>query len=492
MRFTAGALDDLRTSVGHLPAETGALLGGDPRTGLISQVRFDAGATRTGTAYTPDVDRLNALLRDQWNPQGIRLLGFAHSHPAGHVRPSAGDALYARRILEAIDDLDQFEMPIVQTQPDTGRFTLHGWRMERGVGGHHASGIQPVPVDAIGGRSRLPVDWFDDPAFDRVARAVSLPLLARTRLVVVGVGGSAQFIETMVRQGVGEVVLIDPDRVEAPNLGTQQTYRSDIGSPKVSALAKRLADVNPDAVVRPIAARLDDLSDRAVATLATTRWPDRPVPEVVLWCGFTDDFWAQARVNRLALQHGHPMIAAQVYQEGRGVEVSFAAPGVTPACGRCALGNRYRAWLDHGWTTTGHSSGTPLCATDRLNALKGHLALALLHGCAGPAWSADPAGGRWRDLLDRIGDRNLVLVRLDPDIHESLGLGVFDAVLAGADHDRIVMDETVWLPQAPEGPATGYPPCGDCGGTGDLRNAIGTFSDTRLRQPNAAMTEVSR
>ena len=103
-----------------------------------------------------------------------------------------------------------------------------------------------------------------------------------------------------------------------------------------------------------------------------------------------------------------------------------------------------------------------------MNSTKLFVALALLHhGTAHP---------RWGRLLERIGNRNLVQLRLDPD----LALPVFERVLCG-DRDRVFSDEAVWLPQQPEGSATGRTPCPDCGGTGDLRSAIGTLTDTRLR-----------
>lgn len=475
--FTRTAFEDVLASVGHLPAETGALLGGDPEKGVICMVRFDANAKRTSAQYSPDHEWVNRLLKEEWNPAGVRLFGFVHSHPRGAVSPSTGDAHYAERILAAIPDLERLVMPIVQTAPDTGQASMRVFVAERGTQGVL---VRETPIYVTPNDDQRPLSWFDSPAFARVADAVNLPLLARCRLVVVGVGGGAQFVETMVRQGVGEVALIDPDVVDLPNLATQQVYRRDLGRAKVDALRDRLRDVNPSVSVRTIPASLDTQTDSFLSRLATRRWPGRPQPEVTLWCGFTDDFWAQARVNRLALNLGQPMLAAQVWPRGAGVEVSFMAPGITPACGRCVLGQRYRAWLQHGFSTPGRSQGTPLPVTDRLNALKGHLALALLHGMAGSTWSADPASKRWRRLLDAVATRNLAVVRLDPDIATSLGVHLFDQALGSADRSQLAMDETIWRPQEPESPATGFPPCGDCGGTGDLRAVVGTIRETRL------------
>jgi hypothetical protein len=295
----------------------------------------------------------------------------------------------------------------------------------------------------------------------------------------------------MARAGVGEFVLIDPDVVELSNVGTQQVYRSDVGQPKIDAVARRILDVNPYARVVGAQVCLDALSDEMVRRLVHRPLPNSasPGPVTTVLCGFTDDFWAQARVNRLSLHLGVPMLAAQVYREGRGAEVSFFVPGVTRACGRCVLGGRYRAYLERDYRNTVTSHGTPLWATERLNSLKAEVLLAILHGAAGHGEAGHPARARYSSLLERIAGRNLAVARLDPAIAETLGVTMFDRALAGADGERIVADETLWLPQEPEGPATGFEPCPDCGGTGDLTLCEGTFADTRLSVPAAVQLE---
>lgn len=479
--LTDQVLKDISATVGSMPAEQGGMLGGRRATGTATAYRFDDSARRSTATYSPDAGGLNKLLREDWNPNGVDLLGFVHSHPTGVWRPSAGDAAYAERILAAIPAMDRLVLPIAQTAPDTGHFQLHTFAATR----RNGRGVQvdPVPVVVVPATSTDPT--LRDAGFDRVRDAFDLELLARTRLVLVGLGGAAAFAESMARAGVGEFVLIDPDVVDLPNVGTQQVYRSDLGRPKVDAVARRILDVSPHARVIGIQALLDDLTDgmvqrlvhRPLANTATTG------PTATVLCGFTDSFWAQARVNRLALNLGVPMLAAQVYHEGRGVEISFMVPGVTPACGRCVLGNRYRAHLERGYRNEVTSHGTPLWTTERLNALKAEILFAILHGTAAGGAEGHPARVRYGTLLERIATRNLVVARLDHDIAATLGMPTFDKAFAGADHDRIVTDETLWLPQEPENPTSGFARCGDCGGSGDLTKRAGTFTDTRLRQP---------
>jgi hypothetical protein len=57
-------------------------------------------------------------------------------------------------------------------------------------------------------------------------------------------------------------------------------------------------------------------------------------------------------------------------------------------------------------------------------------------------------------MLSRIGKRNLIQIRLDPDLATTIGIGVFDRVLEKGDQERLFFDEAVWLPQDPESPAT--------------------------------------
>lgn len=474
--ITAEVIAQIRATVGAMPAEQGGILGGRRVAGLVTDYHFDTSAARTSTTYTPEVELLNTLLREEWNPAGIDFLGVVHSHPAGFSRPSGGDHVYAQRILEALPQLDRLLMPIVQTQPDTRRFQLHPFIASRS---HAGVQVEAVPLVTMDTKDQAPT--MSDPAFDRVLNSYDLTATDSTRLVLVGVGGAAAFAESIARAGIGEFVLIDPDTIDLPNIGTQQVYRRDVGRPKIDALAERILDVNPHARVVGIQHYLEDLDDDMIRRLVHRPLPNSRsrVPHTTILCGFTDNFWAQARVNRLALHLGVPMVAAQVYQHGHGVELSFHVPGHSTACGRCVLGSRYRAHLDQHYTNTVTSHGTPLWATERLNELKTQVILAILHGTTPTTDPDNPGGQRYRNLLEQIATRNLVQVRLAPEAN----LPAVTRALASADADRVITDDTVWLPQQPENPDTGFEHCADCGGTGELRDRIGTFTETRLSPP---------
>jgi len=475
MRMTASAHRQIIGAVGTKPPENGMPLGGDLADGIVRHVVFDDGAERSGSTYSPDYVRLNSLLADWWRPSGIRLLGFVHSHPGQFARPSGGDLHYAGVILKANPHLERLLMPIVTVSPEPVIHPFVVLRTEEGVTAVPAvlEILDEVLVPASAKSSSVPAmraQMFSprqirEDTFRRVGGAYDLPHLRHCRVVVVGVGGAAGFVEDLARAGVYDLVLVDPDVVSATNLATQHVYRRDLGRLKVEALADRLRDINPAVAVLTHRADFNDFTESEIENLLGLD-ASRP-PIRTLLCGCTDSFFAQARVNRVGLQHAAPTLCAQVYAEGRGVELTFTFPGVTPACHRCILRSRYEAYLEQGYQNTVTSDGTPISSTTRLNSTKFSLAMALLHhGTSHP---------RWGRLLERIGNRNLVQLRLDPD----LALPVFDRVLAG-DRDRILFDEAVWLPQQPEGPAVGRAACPDCGGTGDLRTATGSIADTRV------------
>jgi proteasome lid subunit RPN8/RPN11 len=476
MLMTREVYESLRDTVGTVPPETGGMLGGQRGTGLVDHVFLDRTADVSGVTYSPDIDQVNRVLRDEWNPEGINLLGFVHSHPHGSVRPSGPDVSYAERILRGIPELDRMLLPIAQSRAD-GDWSLAAYAVDRAPGGA-AGRLVRLPLEVVAPRPRPDLESFRQ--FARVTDAYDLAVVSSSRVLAVGVGGSAGFLEDLARSGVGEFVLIDPDVVELPNLATQQTYAADLGLPKVTALGRRLARVNPHAHIWTVQAPLDALDDAAVRRLAVAPLPGGfpDAPSTTLLCGFTDSFWAQARTNRLALQLGLPQLQGQVYREGRGAELVFTAPGLTGACARCVLSSRYAAYLERGFTNDVTSNGTPLWATSRLNAVKGPVSMALLHATSTAARPDHPATRRYRRLAERIADRNLVMLRLDPDIGEHLGLSVFDRLAAAPEGHRLVTDEALWLPQLPDHPDNGRRACPDCGGSGDLSGSIGRIDST--------------
>lgn len=71
---------------------------------------------------------------------------------------------------------------------------------------------------------------------------------AGSRVAVFGIGGVGGYTtEALVRSGIGEIDLIDSDRVSLTNLNRQIiALRSTVGKYKVDVMQERIMDINPD------------------------------------------------------------------------------------------------------------------------------------------------------------------------------------------------------------------------------------------------------
>ena len=75
-----------------------------------------------------------------------------------------------------------------------------------------------------------------------------LGLLKKAHVLVAGLGGvGAYAAEQLCRAGIGEMTIIDGDRVEVTNKNRQlPALDSNIGKAKAEVMAARFRDINPD------------------------------------------------------------------------------------------------------------------------------------------------------------------------------------------------------------------------------------------------------
>jgi len=73
-------------------------------------------------------------------------------------------------------------------------------------------------------------------------------LLQKSSVLVIGLGGvGGHAVETLVRSGVGEIIIVDQDIVDESNINRQIiALHSTIGIPKTTVTKKRLLDINKD------------------------------------------------------------------------------------------------------------------------------------------------------------------------------------------------------------------------------------------------------
>ncbi len=153
--------------------------------------------------------------------------------------------------------------------------------------------------------------------------------LSNDHVLVAGAGSvGSRLAEDLVRAGVGEISLVDPDTVSLPNLA-RSTYRSsDLDRPKVDALARALLDINPGLTVHTYARSLGELTELA-----------NILPTVDLVIGATDDMPQQYSLAAEAYRRGIPTVCTAMYEFARCGEIVISMPKAKTACVSCAMGN---------------------------------------------------------------------------------------------------------------------------------------------------------
>jgi molybdopterin/thiamine biosynthesis adenylyltransferase len=140
-------------------------------------------------------------------------------------------------------------------------------------------------------------------AFDRQIRAFGSDgqrLLAQLRVGVVGAGGTGSAVcEQLIRLGIGELLVIDPDVINDDGSNVTRVYGStmnDIGMPKVDLVARAAKEIGLGTKVSPVQG---SINDEATARLLTDC-------DVVFGC--TDDNRGRMTLSRLAVWYLIPVI----------------------------------------------------------------------------------------------------------------------------------------------------------------------------------------
>ena len=75
--------------------------------------------------------------------------------------------------------------------------------------------------------------------------------LNKAKVIVFGIGGVGSFVvEGLVRAGVGNIVMVDPDDISLTNINRQiHALHTTLGKSKVEVMKNRILDINPNLVV---------------------------------------------------------------------------------------------------------------------------------------------------------------------------------------------------------------------------------------------------
>ena len=121
----------------------------------------------------------------------------------------------------------------------------------------HAEVMRRFGLDCPEAEEAILSAGFLPARYRRNRQTISIGLqlrLHRSTVAVVGCGGLGGYvIEELARLGVGELVAIDHDVFEEHNLNRQLlSSPAVIGQSKAQAARRRVADINPAVVVRPV------------------------------------------------------------------------------------------------------------------------------------------------------------------------------------------------------------------------------------------------
>lgn len=82
--------------------------------------------------------------------------------------------------------------------------------------------------------------------------------LSRATIGIAGCGGLGSNIAvSLVRAGIGNLIIADYDIIELSNLNRQYYFREDVGEKKVDALKEKLLQINPDCKINIIDKKLE-------------------------------------------------------------------------------------------------------------------------------------------------------------------------------------------------------------------------------------------
>lgn len=186
---------------------------------------------------------------------------------------------------------------------------------------------------------------LSDLEFIRYSRQLMLPgfgeaaqlKLKQSKVLLIGCGGLGHAAsQYLVSSGIGQLTLVDGDKVELSNLQRQVLFRdSDRGFNKAQIAARQLKQLNPYVQIKAVEQHFS--ADNADALLTKADW--------VLDC--TDNFKSRKIINKLCQQHQISLIsAAAIAQQGQLMLWPFAHnlspcysclfPNLTDQSGNCS------------------------------------------------------------------------------------------------------------------------------------------------------------
>ena len=445
--------NEIMSRLGTSKPELGGMLGWTEDQFVIDTFVFDKNAKVNNVEYNPNIQFLNDIIHNEWEKKQIYLGGFVHSHPGNYNILSPADKEYAVRIMKAFD-MPYLVMPIVTSSYEyKTEFNLYvvdrygnveKCNLEISKRRKDSMEFDPHMIDDIEKQfemmseesklnstiTKVSGDSLNqNDTFARIRPVIDLEHMNDCTIIGVGCGGARGFYEDMARVGVGHFYLIDGDISSRSNIASQNGYISEIGKPKVEVVKNRLLDINDNVQVTSFNLMLDDN--------VTDEWLEENIFKHIdtkntIICGFTDDFFAQARTVSLSLKYNIPYLAAQHHEFGSTSEIVYWYPKISKYTPKQILASRYKAY-ENGYENTVTSVGSPIFNTTRLNAICSKLATGML------MYSCNKMCD-YSSFLRLNRDNNLLIIR-------QKHLAFTDSTLRDLfdDTDQLHFDDILWI-----------------------------------------------
>ena len=444
--------DEILNILGKRKPELGGMLGWSDDQDYIDTFVFDAKAKVGNAEYNPNTEYLMSVMDGEWVKEDIYLAGFVHSHPRDCNQLSYADIEYAQRIMKAFD-MKYIFMPIItssfayKTTFNPYIVTISG-KVKRCKIEVYDDACDNVDIDESSlakiraGFDKMSkvnplyeenksVNLDQNSTFARVSSVIDINYMKDCSVIGVGCGGARGFYEDMARMGIGNFYLIDGDISSRSNIASQNGYISEIGKPKVEVVKKRLLDINDACNVEAYNFMLDDsVSDDWFYNNILKNHK----PKKTIICAFTDDFFAQARTQKLAKKYNIPYLSAQHHEFGNTSEVIYWYPSVSKYSAEEILRDRYASYAN-GYKNDVTSVGSPIFNTTRLNALCEKIALGVL------LYDKEKeSSGNYSNFIKFNPERNLILIRQkDLSFSNSTLLGAF------VENELLCFDDVAWI-----------------------------------------------
>lgn len=343
LRLAAELFDDLQAHAArYRPAESAALI-------LIGRARDSERRTETllgrrALLLEPEAYDVQARDRLVIRPRFINSilalceannLGamFCHSHP-GDIPFSGSDYEGEERLYGVfsrfLPNLPFASLLLCPSMTMARIWTQHGPKMI-----DRLRLIGPTLQDiSLGEPTRAPSHSIVHDRQERLYGRVAQTCVANSRVAIVGAGGTGSpTAEQVVRVGVRDVVLIDPDTVDAssisrgygmfpdqaipPRTWRRRLLRRSTGPvPKVEAVAAHLRRISPEARITAVTG--DVVEERSARLLL-----DR---DFVFIC--IDEHWGRAVINQLCYQYLIPSVNTGVRLDVRDAKLIGAAGSI--------------------------------------------------------------------------------------------------------------------------------------------------------------------